>query len=317
MGRYIVRRLLIGFLLALIASTILFLAMRLLPGDPLEIYVAQNQQQMSEEHLRYLRHEYFLDRPLIVQYGIWLNNLIHGNMGHSIFYHESVSVLLADRLPVTLNLGLVSWSLAAIGGITLGIFAAIRKGHWADAMVRCLINAGSAVPVFWLGVVMIYVFGLKLQWFPIGGYTSPLKDLSLNIRQIIMPAVCLAIPGIAIIARQMRTNLLEVIRQDYIRTAWAKGMTEKTVIFRHAFKNSLIPVLTILGASMGMIMGGAVILETIFAIPGIGRLLASSILSKDYVVIQSCTLILGLIMVTTNLLVDIAYSWCDPRIQYS
>jgi peptide/nickel transport system permease protein len=317
MVRYIIRRLLIGLLLALIASTIVFLAMRLLPGDPLEIYVAQNQQQMTEEHMRYLRHQYYLDRPLIVQYGIWLNSLIHGDMGYSIFYRENVGVLLADRLPVTLNLGLVSWSLAAICGIAMGIIAAVRRGHWADAFVGSVINAGSAVPVFWLGVVMIYVFGLKLRWFPIGGYTSPMNDLCLNIKQIIMPAVCLSIPGAAIVARQMRASLLEVIRQDYIRTAWAKGMTEKTVIFRHAFKNSIIPVLTILGASMGIIMGGAVIMETIFAIPGIGRLMASSILSKDYVVIQSSTLILGLVTVTVNLLVDIAYSWCDPRIQYS
>jgi peptide/nickel transport system permease protein len=252
-----------------------------------------------------------------VQYGIWLNGFLHGNMGFSIYYHENVGRLLGDRLPVTLNLGLVSWSIAAISGIALGIYSAIRRGHGKDAFIRFFMNIGTAVPVFWLGVMMIYIFGLKLRWFPIGGYTSPFNDLALSIRQITMPAVCLSIPGIAVIARQMRASLLEVIHQDYIRTAWAKGMTEKTVIFRHAFKNSLIPVLTILGASLGMIMGGAVIIETIFAIPGIGRLMASSVLSKDYVVLQSITLLFGLVTVTVNLLVDIAYRWCDPRIQYS
>jgi peptide/nickel transport system permease protein len=317
MGRYILRRLFMGVLMAWIASTIVFMAMRLLPGDPIELYVAQNQLQMTEDNLRHLQHQYFLDRPLVVQYGIWLNGVLHGNMGFSIYYHENVRRLLAERLPVTLNLGLVSWSIAAISGIALGIYSAIRRGHWMDTFLRFFMNIGTAVPVFWLGVMMIYVFGLKLRWLPIGGYTSPAKDLWLNIRQIAMPAVCLSIPGIAVVARQMRVGLLEVIRQDYIRTAWAKGMTEKTVIFRHAFKNSIIPVLTILGASLGMIMGGAVIIETIFAIPGIGRLMASSVLSKDYVVIQSITLFLGLVTVTVNLLVDIAYSWCDPRVQYS
>jgi peptide/nickel transport system permease protein len=317
MARYILRRLLIGILLALIASTLVFFAMRILPGDPLEIYMAQSQQEMTEDQLGYLRHQYHLDKPLIAQYGIWLNGIIHGNMGYSIYYHEDVARLLADRLPVTLNLGAISWLLTAVVGIAIGIIAAVRNGHWVDAIVRCIINAGSAVPVFWLGVIMIYLFGLKLRWLPIGGYTSPTDDLWLNIRQIVMPAVCLSIPGIAIIARQMRASFLEVIRQDYIRTAWAKGMTEKTIIFRHALKNSIIPVLTILGAGMGMIMGGAVIVETIFAVPGIGRLIASSILSKDYVVIQSSTLILGFVTVVINLLVDIAYGWCDPRIQYS
>jgi peptide/nickel transport system permease protein len=287
------------------------------PGDPIEIFVAHNELQMTEDHLQYLRHQYFLDRPLIVQYGIWLNGLLHGNMGYSIYYHENVRTLLADRLPVTLNLGLISWLIVAIIGIAMGIYAAIRRGHWADAFIRIVINAGSAVPVFWLGIVMIYIFGLKLQWLPICGYTSPLEDFWLNIRQIAMPAICLSVPGIAVVARQMRASLLEVIRRDYIRTAWAKGMTETIVIGRHALKNSLIPVLTILGASMGMIMGGAVIIETIFAIPGIGRLMATSVLSKDYVVIQSTTLILGFVTVIVNLLVDISYSWCDPRIQYS
>jgi peptide/nickel transport system permease protein len=317
MGRYIIRRVFVGVILAWIASTIVFMAMRLLPGDPIETYVAQNQLQMTDDHLKYLRHQFYLDRPFIVQYGIWLNDVIHGNMGLSIYYHENVRNLLAERLPITLNLGFIAWTITAIGGIALGIYAAIRQGHWMDEFIRFFINTSSAVPVFWLGVVMIYVFGLKLRWFPIGGYTSPAKDLWMNLRQIAMPAVCLAIPGLAVIARQMRANMLEVIRQDYIRTAWAKGMSEKTVIFRHAFKNSIIPVLTILGASLGMILGGAVIIETIFAIPGIGRLMALSVLSKDYAVIQSTTLFLGFVTVIVNLLVDIAYCWCDPRIRYS
>jgi peptide/nickel transport system permease protein len=178
-------------------------------------------------------------------------------------------------------------------------------------------NCSLAVPGFWLCVLMIYIFGLKLRWAPIGGYVSPFDDIYEHLQKAAMPVICLSIPGIAAIARQMRASMLEVFRQDYIRTAWAKGMNEMEILFRHALKNSLIPVITILGAGMGIIFGGAIIIETVYAIPGIGRLMASSVFAKDYVVIQSGTLILGLISILINVLVDIAYSWCDPRIQHS
>ena len=317
MGSYIIRRLGIGLILAFIAASIAFFAIRLLPGDPIVLYTAQSQQLMSEERMDLLRHELGLDRSLFVQYLSWLNDVVHGRLGYSIYYHEKVSALLADRLPVTLHLGLMALAISGVCGMALGAFAALKKGTWVDRSVTYLVNCVIAIPVFWLCVMMIYIFGLKLQLFPIAGYASPMNNLWLNFRQIAMPVFCLSVPGTAIIARQMRSSMLEVLRQDYIRTAWAKGMNENAIIFRHALKNSMIPVLTILGAGMGMMLGGSVIIETIFAIPGIGRLMASSVFAKDYLVIQSGTLILGLVTITINLLVDIAYSWCDPRIRYS
>lgn len=317
MGSYIVRRLGIGLLLALFAASILFVAMRLLPGDPVVLYTAQSQQLMTEERMELLRKEFGLDRSLWVQYVTWLNDIVHGRLGYSMYYHEQVSILLKDRMPVTLHLGLTSLMVSAVLGITLGAVAAVKRGTWVDKAVGIATNCGIAVPVFWLCVVMIYIFGVRLEWLPIAGYESPMKDMWLNVRQITMPVISLSIPGIAVIARQMRASMLETLRQDYIRTAWAKGMSESAVVFRHALKNSLIPILTILGAGMAMMLGGAVIVETIFAIPGMGRLLASSVLAKDYVVIQSSTLVLAVLTIFINLLVDVAYSWCDPRIRYS
>lgn len=317
MGSYILKRLASGLLMALIAASISFMAMRLLPGDPVVLYTAQSQQAMTEENMNHVRHQLGLDKPLATQYFAWINDLVHGRLGHSIYYHEKVSVLLADRLPVTLQLGLGSLMLNIACGIPLGVVAAVRRGRWADMAITGIINLGIATPVFWIAGVMIYLFGVKFAWLPIGGYCSPLTDLWLNVQQTIMPVVCLSIPGIAMTARQMRASMQEILEQDYIRTAWAKGIDERTIIIRHAVKNSLIPVLTVLGAGVGMILGGTVLIETVFAIPGMGRLMAMSIMQKDYVVIQSATLVLGFIMIAVNLSIDIAYGWCDPRIRYS
>jgi peptide/nickel transport system permease protein len=223
---------------------------------------------------------------------------------------------LKDRIPVTLYLGFAALMVSAVTGIGLGIAAAIRCGKWIDRLITGIVNGAIAIPVFWLAILLIYLFGLKLRLIPIGGYTSPFDDLWMNLKQSVLPIICLAVPGAAVIARQMRASLLEVLRQDYIRAAWAKGLTESRVVFRHALKNSLIPIISIVGASLGMILGGAVIIETIFAIPGMGRLMASSIFAKDYVVIQSGTLIIGLMVIMCNILVDISYCWCDPRIRY-
>jgi peptide/nickel transport system permease protein len=177
-------------------------------------------------------------------------------------------------------------------------------------------NIGITIPVFWLGYLLIYTFGLKLGWLPIYGYTSPTKDFWLNTRQIIMPVICLAITGMAYTARQMRSAMLEVIRQDYIRTAWSKGLRERVVILKHALKNSLIPVITLMGIGVGLVFGGSVLVETVFAIPGIGRLLVSSVFAQDYQVVQSGTLVIAFIVILSNIIVDISYGWLDPRIRY-
>jgi peptide/nickel transport system permease protein len=301
-----------------LVSLIVFFVMRLLPGDPLVIFMGQQagSGSVSEEQLENLRVQYGLDKPLMVQYATWLVGIFQGDLGKSIYYHEDVGRLLLERFPVTLHLGLSAYILGSLGGIALGGLAAIRRGTWIDTLTTAFANIGITIPVFWLGYMMILLFGLKLDWLPISGYTSPRDDFWLSTKQAIMPVICLAITGMAYIARQMRSSMLEVIRQDYIRTAWSKGLSERVVINRHALKNSLIPVITLLGIGIGLVFGGSVLVETVSAIPGIGRLLVTSVFAQDYVVVQSGTLVIATIVILSNLIVDIGYGWLDPRIRY-
>jgi peptide/nickel transport system permease protein len=318
MTTYVIRRLFMAVVVLVIVTLIVFFVMRLLPGDPLVIFMgrAAGTGTMSPEQLEYLRVQYGLDKPLMLQYATWMAGIFQGDLGKSIYYHEDVGRLLLERFPVTLHLGLSAYILSSVGGIVLGGLAAIRRGTWIDTLTTTLANIGITIPVFWLGILMIYLFGLRLGWLPIAGYTSPLDDFWLSTKQAVMPVICLAITGLAYIARQMRSSMLEVIRQDYIRTAWSKGLSERIVINKHALKNSLIPVITLLGIGIGMVFGGSVLVETVFAVPGIGRLLVTSVFAQDYVVVQSGTLVISTVIVLSNLLVDISYGWLDPRIRY-
>ena len=318
MTAYIIRRLGVGIIILIIVTLIVFFAMRLLPGDPIQIFIGQQGSSgtMSEVQMQALRHEYGLDKPIMVQYFNWMGGLLHGDLGTSIYYHENVGSLLKDRFPITLHLGLLAFVASNVFGILLGLLAGIRRGTWIDTVATTLANIGITIPIFWLGALLIYTFGLKLHWLPIYGYTSPFDDFWLNTRQLIMPVICLAITGMAYTARQMRSSILEVIRQDYIRTAWSKGLRERAIIMKHALKNSLIPVITLMGIGLGMVFGGSVLVETVFAIPGIGRLLVTSVFAQDYVVVQSGTLVIAFIIILSNLVVDISYGWLDPRIRY-
>jgi peptide/nickel transport system permease protein len=293
--------------------------MRLLPGDPIIIYVGQNVQlgSLSEEGMQQLRAEFGLDKPIIIQYLDWVSGVVRFDFGNSIFYHMPVGTLLRERYPVTVNLGLEAFVISTVLGIFTGALAAVRRGRWADRIVTPLSYIGITIPVFWLGIMMIYVLGLQLNWLPIIGYTSPFEDFWLSTRQAIMPVICLSVGALAGIARQARSSMLEVVRQDYIRTAWSKGLRERTIILKHALKNSLIPVVTVLGLQLGFIFGGSVIVETVFSIPGIGYLMVTSIFAQDYSVVQSTTLIFAFVVVLANLIVDVTYGWLDPRIQYA
>jgi peptide/nickel transport system permease protein len=318
MGTYLIRRLLIALIIILLVTVIVFFALRLLPGDPLVIFLGQNASSgvISAQEIERLRHEYGLDLPLAVQYGRWLWGILHGNLGTSIYYHENVGTLMGERFPITLHLGLVAFVIANVGGILMGIAAAIRRGTWIDAVSTTLANIGITVPVFWLGILMIYLFGLRLGWLPIAGYTSPVDNFWLSMKQSVMPIICLAVTILAGTARLMRSSMLEVVRQDFIRTAWSKGLQERFIIMKHALKNSLIPIITMMGIGLGLIFGGSVLVETVFAIPGIGRLLVTSIFAQDYIVIQSGTLVIAMIIILANVAVDVAYGWLDPRIRY-
>jgi len=318
MSTYIIRRLLTAIVILLFISLIVFFAMRLLPGDPLIIFMGRMAEAgaLSEAQMQALRVEYGLDKPLMIQYFNWLGDVLRGDLGTSLYYHENVGALMLRRFPITLHLGILAFGLEIVLGITMGVLAAVRRGTWIDTVATTLANIGVTIPQFWLGVMLIYLFGLTLGWLPIAGYTSPAEDFWLSAKKVIMPVFCLAITGMAFTARQTRSSMLEVVRQDYIRTAWAKGLGERFIIIRHALKNSLIPVITMLGLGLGMIFGGSVLIETVFAIPGIGRLMVSSIFAQDYVVIQSGTLVISGIIIMVNLLVDISYGWLDPRIRY-
>jgi len=319
MTAYIIRRLIQGVIILFLMTLIVFFAMRLLPGDPLIIFMGQQASSgtMTEEQLESMRRFFGLDKPIMVQYVNWLGGIFRGNLGKSIYYRQDVGQLLRERFPITLHLGVTAWIVSTVVGILLGVLAGIRRGTWIDSVSTAIANIGITVPIFWLGILLIYTLGLKLRWLPIYGYTSPFEDFWMSTKQIIMPVFCIAIPGMAYSARQSRSAMLEVIRQDYIRTAWSKGLRESTVIMRHALKNSLFPVITLMGIGLGLVLGGSVLVETVFAIPGIGTLLVTSVFAQDYVVVQSSTLVIAGLIILCNLIVDISYGWLDPRIRYN
>jgi peptide/nickel transport system permease protein len=318
MSAYIVRRLLWGLVILFLMSVIVFFSVRLLPGDPVLMFAAQQSSGsgMTEEHLQELRVEHGLDKPVVVQFGNWLKGVVTGDLGDSIRYRTDVGSLLADFLPITLILGVISVVLSTVIGIFLGLIAAIRRGTWIDNLVTILSYVGLVIPVFLLAFLLIYVFGLKLGWLPIAGYTLPWDDFWMSAKNGLMPVICLAATPLAVTARQMRSSVLEVNNMDYVRTAWSKGLRERLVVTRHILKNSLVPVITLLGISVGIVFGGSVIVENIYAIPGMGRLLVQSVYNLDYVVIQGCSLIIAAMIIAVNLIVDISYGWFDPRIRY-
>ena len=319
MTSYIIRRLFMAVVILFLITLIVFFAMRLLPGDPLIIFLGQQAgsgTSITEKELEVLRHEYGLDKPIMVQYANWVSGIFQGNLGTSIHYHEKVGKLMLERFPVTLQLGLSAYVIGNLLGILLGVLAAVRRGTWIDTFVTVMGNIGITIFVPWLGLLLMYAFGLKLGWLPIAGFTSPFDNFWLSTKQMVMPCFCLAITPLSFIARQTRSSMLEVTKQDYIRTAWSKGLREQTIIMRHALKNGLIPVITLLGLGIGMVFGGSVLVETIFAIPGVGRLLITSVFAQDYVVIQSGALVISTIIILSNLIVDISYGWLDPRIRY-
>jgi peptide/nickel transport system permease protein len=317
MTAYIIRRLILAVFVIIAVTLLIFFAMRLLPGDPLILYFAQSNvlAGLTPEKLAELHHQYGLDQPVIVQYFHWIGGVLQGDFGNSLFLHQKVLALLKLRYPITLYLGLISFCISTVLGVLAGLLAAIRRGKWLDTVITPLTYVGITIPIFWLAILMIYLFGIKTGWLPII-YTSPPEDFWMGVKQVIMPVICLSVPAIAGIARQMRSSMLEVIRQDYIRTAWAKGLQERVIILKHALKNSLIPVITVLGLEFSIIIGGSVIVETVFSIPGIGYLMVSSIFNQDYAVVQACTLIFAIMIVLANLVVDTSYGWLDPRIKY-
>jgi ABC-type dipeptide/oligopeptide/nickel transport system permease component len=306
MATFVIRRLLVSIVVLAGVSVCVFLMLHLIPGDPAEVMLSE---QGGSADVQALRHDLGLDRPLYVQYGLYIKRVLSGDLGESIRLRLPVRELIQQRAPKTLELTAAALFLAAVGGIFAGVLSAVYRGRLPDhaAMLGALV--GVSLPSFWLGLMLILLFGVHLQWLPIAGADEP--------GSIVLPAVTLAAIPLAIIARLMRSSLLEVLDQDYIRTARAKGLPERRVIRHHALKNALLPVVTLVGLQAGAIIEGAIITETIFFWPGVGRLAVESIAGRDYPVVQTIVLCSAFSFMLSTLVVDLVYAWLDPRISYA
>jgi len=305
MLKYIFKKLLMMIPILLGLTIILFLILHLAPGDPVHLVVGPN---VTPEVYENVRRSMGLDRPLIIQYFDYLSNLVKGDLGSSILQHRPVADIVFERFPITIGLGVRALLLSFLIAVPVGIIAAVNRKKSADFIAMTFALVGISMPTFWFGIILLYFFAYKLGLFPISGYGTW--------KHLVLPVITMGLTDAAVIARMMRSSMLEVIGQDYIRTARAKGLREKVVTNKHALKNALIPVITLLGMRMGWIIGGSVTLEIIFSIPGLGRTMVDSIFSRDYPVVQGSVLILATSVMISNLIADILYALVDPRIRY-
>lgn len=303
--RYLIQRFLASLVTLIGVATIVFLLLRLLPGDPARIVAGL---LATQEEVERIRVQLGLDKPLPVQYVIFLTNLLKGDLGISARTNQPVLNEIMARLPATLKLAVVSTAIASVVGILAGVVAATRRYSVFDYIASFGTLIGISMPVYWLGLLLIIVFAIKLHLLPAAGADKPTS--------IILPSLTLASFSVALVARMTRASMLEVLNQDYIRTARAKGLAERVVVFRHALKNAFIPVLTVIGLQFGALLGGAVLTESVFGWPGIGLLLVDSIFARDYPVVQGTVLIFSFMFILVNLVVDILYAYIDPRIRY-
>lgn len=313
MWSYIARRLLFMVPVALLVAFATFMLVHLIPGDPAQVLLGEDA---TPQTVAALREQLGLNRPLFAQFGIWLWLAVHGNLGTSI--QESLPVLqvIGQRVPVTLELGAASLLFSLVLAIPLGVTAATRQNGRADWLVNVASLFGIAIPGFVLGLLLIFIFAVLLRVFPPGGYVPFDEDPLGNLRDLVLPMITLGTGAVAVNLRQVRASMLEVLRQDFIRTAWAKGMRPRKVYYVHALRNALMPLLTIVGLQVGAILAGTVVVETIFLWPGIGQLAVESILSKDFPVVQGVVLLTAFSYMLVNLVVDLFYSVLDPRISY-
>lgn len=314
MMTYLARRLLTMIPVALLVTFVTFMIIHLIPGDPARVLLGESA---TPQTVAALRHQLGLDKPLLVQYFVWLGQALHGDLGQSIQLSQPVTQAIVQRLPITLELGVVSLIVSVALAIPLGVLAAGRRNTAIDWLINVTSLVGTAIPNFVLGLILILFLAVIVRVFPPGGYVPFTEDPLENLHRLILPAVTLAAGAVAGNMRQIRASMIEVLGQDYIRTARAKGLSRGRVYFVHALRNALLPFLTIVGLQAGAILGGAVIIETIFLWPGVGQLAVQSILSKDYPVVQGIVLLSALSYMLVNLLVDVSYGVLDPRINLS
>lgn len=314
MGRYLLKRLGISVLVVFLVSVISFTLVHMLPGDPAVLALGS---EASDQDIETFRKEYHLDRPAGEQYVLWIRDILHGDLGDSITYSRPVVTCLAERLPRTISIGLPALVISSVFGILCGIISAIRRGKLVDNLITFLSTIGLGAPQFWLGILGVYIFGMKLELLPLSGYVAPSEDFGQYLWYGAMPILILSFGLLASVSRQTRSNMLEVINQDYIRTARANGLVEKSVVYKHALKNALIPVITTIGLQVRVVVGGSLMVEQVFNIAGIGTLIVSAINGRDYMVVQGCVFVISVFIVLVNFVIDLLYGFVDPRVRKS
>ncbi|MCC8935969.1 ABC transporter permease [Bradyrhizobium sp. Arg68] len=310
---YILRRIVATLPVMAIVALFVFSLLYIAPGDPAVVIAGD---QASPADVERIRQSLGLDRPFLVQFGSWLWHILHGDLGTSIFTSLPVSTLIAQRIEPTLSLMAIALSLTILIAVPLGVVAAWKAGSWIDRSIMAFAVFAFSLPVFVIGYVLAYVFALKLEWLPVQGYTPIAEGVWPWLQNLILPAIALGDVYIALIARITRASMLEVLQQDYIRTARAKGLGMRDILFVHALKNAAVPIVTVIGIGIALLIGGAVVTESVFAIPGLGRLTIDAILRRDYPVIQGIVLVFSFLYVLINLMVDVIYTLVDPRIRY-
>jgi peptide/nickel transport system permease protein len=308
MGRYITVRLFHGLLVVLLISLVTFVIMRLLPGDPVYLLLGEGEVRISQAQIEAIRHKWGLDKPWHEQYFIWLGNMVTGDFGDSLIRTGMpVRDMIFEAIPVTFKLNLYALFVSLAVAIPAGIIAAVKRNSIFDYVATVVSTFGVAMPNFWIGLMAIVIFALMLRWFPPFGLRSA--------KGYVLPVFVLATEQTAVIARVMRSGTIEVLEEDYVRTARAKGLTERVVILNHAVRNALLPVVTVIGVRIAFILSGTIVVETVFALPGIGRLFTDSVFRLDYQVVQSIVFLLSVLVVVVNLLTDLVYAFIDPRIR--
>ena len=314
MGYYILRRLLASIPVVILVGVMTFSILHIAPGDPAVLMAGEEATPADVEAMRVALG---FDKPFIVQFGKWSGRLLRGDLGTSIFSQHTIVSLMKPRIEPTLSLAIIAISLSIIIGVPMGVLAAWNQGSFVDRGVMVFAVLGFSIPVFWLGFLFIWAFAVKIHLFPAVGFVSITDGVFPFLRSITLPALANAIPYSALVARMTRSTMVEVMQEDYIRTARAKGLTERVVNVRHGLRNAAIPIVTVVGLVFAGLVGGAVVTETVFAIPGLGRLLVDGVVRRDYPIVQAMLMVVAVSYVFVNLAVDITYAFLDPRIRYS
>jgi peptide/nickel transport system permease protein len=312
MTAYILRRLVLLVPVLIVVGVVVFGLVHLTPGDPAAVILGD---RATPEDIARLRNQLGLNDPLPVQFVRWFTNMLRLDFGESIFLGEPVTQALRDRVQPTVLLTLYAFSIQVLIGVPAGVLAAVRHNSPLDRVLTVMAISGSAIPTFFLGILLILIFAVRLRWLPSGGYVPFGEDPAAHFKGMILPAFALGFSAAGLLARLVRSSMLDVLREDYVRTAFAKGMPEQLVILRHALRNALIPALTVIGVSIGALLGGAVVTETVFTIPGMGRLVVQSIARRDYPIIQGAIVAIAMTYVLVNLIVDVLYVYIDPRVR--